>query len=201
MAHRFGGDFESSSGKRYNFNFESSSCKSDMQRAVLDQLEGIQEHVRSSVQIAMEPFAIKHSKQYGPVGTLVVCFGLAEALAGALAGLACGPDRDEFAKELYRTVMRTTEKIVGDLTCRQLAEEAGIEIDDYDELVAKILDKGLGVYGKKFVMFTEDTVREILADDFQGFKRSPKLDQEPGEFYRDLFKDLEKDLRDDEEDE
>jgi hypothetical protein len=140
-----------------------------------DELGKVQEHVRSSLERTMIPHTEKEIGRFGAVGGIAVALGMAEAAAGAVAGLAWSAGQgEEYVVDIYAKIMQAVGDAINSTTQTILKDHLGIEVDDIgiEKAIEKMKEHGAGVDSKIGFLFDPEALKKILKDDFDGFKES-----------------------------
>jgi len=163
-----------------------------------DELSKVQEYVRSSLEKTMIPHTEKEIARFGAVGGIAVALGMAEAAAGNIAGLALSAGQsEEDVVAIFTKIMQAVGDAINSTTQAILKDHMGIDVGDegIEAAIEKMKEAGEGVDSKVGYLFDPESLKKILSDDFEGFKKDegeyglPKewdVDQKQ-KFFDDLF--------------
>ena len=138
-----------------------------------EELSKIQEHVRSSLEKTMIPHTEKELEKHGTVGGIAVALGMAEAAAGNIAGLALSAGQDEDAVvAIFTKIMQAVGDAINSTTQTILKDHLGVDVGDegIEAAIEKMKQHGAGVDSKIGFLFDAESLKKILAADFEGFK-------------------------------
>ena len=106
--------------------------------------ETIQDNVSNSIRKGLVDYLHRKSDELGITGALSCCLGIAEALSGALGGIAVGAGMsDKDAHKVYVRVMSLASDIANQISNKLLQEQLGITEEQLEEVLDKMRRDGV----------------------------------------------------------